>query len=81
MKTLPALLLLLTAPILPASPDHEPQEPSGVSTVVNYAPDRLIVIDGYLLRVIGDEVRVLWIHPKAQPWKGFDVAPGVDMSR
>jgi hypothetical protein len=36
------------------------------------------VINGYLLRVTGDEVKVLWIHPAHRPWKGMEVAPHID---
>lgn len=41
-------------------------------------PSQLIVINGYLLRVTGDEVKVVWIHPAHRPWKGMEVAPHID---
>jgi hypothetical protein len=75
MKILPfILIIIIPAMIGLAFSTEEPQKPTQPES-------RLVVIDGYLLRVTGDEVRILWIHPKSRPWKGFNVAPGIDISR
>jgi hypothetical protein len=74
MKILPYLLIIIPAMIGITLASEEPQKPSQPES-------RLIVIDGYLLRVTGDEVRILWIHPKSRPWQGIKVSPDIDTSR
>jgi hypothetical protein len=77
MKILPYLLIIIIPAMIGLAFSSEETQ----KTQNPPQPEsRLVVIEGYLLRVTGDQVTVLWIHPKQRPFE-IKVAPGIDMSR